>query len=80
MDLKLTITYLKSVGYTITENTEARITCFNLDTKYIITQLSNGYTIISQENTIDIRFKGVIENLQELKGVIKLIIRIKKLR
>lgn len=79
MDLKLIITYLKSVGYTVTENTEIRITCFNIGNNYIITQLSNGYTVICQETTTDIRFKGVIENLQELKGVLKLISRISKL-
>ena len=76
MLLKLTIQYLLSTGYQIVEkDLDKRITCIHTTNSYVITQLVNGYTVICKETEVNTLFKGIVHNVQELKGVLNLISR-----
>ncbi len=76
MLLKLTVQYLLSVGYQIVErDLDKRVTAIHTTHNYVITQLTSGYTIICKENEVNTLFKGIVHNVQELKGVLNLISR-----
>jgi len=78
MTIKLILDYLQSIGYMKVEvNLERSIVVVNTTNNFVITHFINGYTAICVKDLTDTRFKGIIENVQELKGVLRLISKIK---
>ena len=66
--------YLEEQEYTIVQaDTTSIITAVDMKTQLIIVHSLSGRTIIAYGNDDDIRFLGLIENLKQLKVVLRLI-------
>lgn len=74
MVIKILLEFFKNKGYHIVQDDITTIiTVVDMKSKMIITHTISGNTIIAFNTDTDIRFKGMIENLQQLKLIIKLV-------
>lgn len=74
MLIKILLEFFKNKGYHIVDDDiNNYITIVDFKTKMIITHSISGRTVIAFNTEKDIRFMGNIENLQQLKMVIKLV-------
>lgn len=72
--IKIILQYFKDKGFHIVDdNTNVIITAIDLKTKMIITHTVSGRTMIAYGTDVDIRYAGLIENLNQLKTIIRLI-------
>jgi hypothetical protein len=73
MLIKTILQFFKDKGYKIVEDDiNTRVTCIDLKSSIIITHTVTGRTMIAYKSDNDIRFVGLIENLPQLKLVLKL--------
>lgn len=73
MLIKTILQFFKDKGYKIVEDDlKVRITCIDLTTSTIITHTASGRTMVAYKSDNDIRFVGLIENLAQLKLILKL--------
>ena len=74
MLIKIIKDYLKHIKYKPIEvDIDRRITSINLETGIIVTHLPNGRTMVCCRSENDIRFNGIVKNLQQLKMILELI-------
>ena len=72
--IKIVLQFFKDKGFHIVQDDLTTIiTAVDLKTKMIITHTVSGRTIIAFGTDKDIRYVGLIENLNQLKTVIRLV-------
>jgi 3'-phosphoadenosine 5'-phosphosulfate (PAPS) 3'-phosphatase len=71
--IKIILQFFKDKKYHIVQDdVNTIITAVDLETKMIITHTVSGRTMIAFRTEEDIRYAGLIENLNQLKVVIRL--------
>lgn len=74
MLIKIILEYLKNSNYQIVQdNITTIITAVHIETGTIVTHTVTGRTMIAIRTDTDIRYAGLIENLQQLKVILRLI-------
>ena len=73
--IKTVLQFFKDKGFKIVQDdtTTTIITAVDLTNRMIITHTVSGRTMIAFINDKDIRFVGLIENINQLKTVIRLV-------
>ena len=72
--IKTVLQFFKSKGFKIVQDdTTTIITAVDLTNRMIITHTVSGRTMIAFNDDKDIRYVGLIENINQLKTVIRLV-------
>jgi len=72
--IKTILHYFKDKGlHIVQDDVNSIITAVDLKTKMIITHTVSGRTMIAFGTDEDIRYAGLIENLNQLKTIIRLV-------
>lgn len=71
--IKIILEFFRNKGYHIVQaDITTIITAVDMETKMIITHTVTGRTMIAFKTEEDIRYAGLIENLNQLKTIIRL--------
>lgn len=71
--LKEIVQFLKNSGFKVTHESDKMISGYDIKTLLVISAISTNHILICKENEKQVKFEGIIDNIQQLKMILNCI-------